>query len=98
MTNVRLYTGLVKVYHGIVIGLVNIPIIEIIQMAIATRNAGLTSFTMKMKLIKDMMTSISKTIKEEASRFSDIIATPVAVIPQMDDANPRIAVAVWFKV
>jgi hypothetical protein len=98
MRYVRLYTGLVKSYHLTVAGLVDIPIMLIIQRAIATRKHGLTSFSRKMKFIKVMITIIAKTIKEEAGRFPVIMDTPTVVIPQTDDAKLRTKVAVWFKV
>jgi hypothetical protein len=98
MRYVRSYTGLVKAYHRTVAGLVNIPIMLMIQRAIATRKHGLTSFSRKMKFIKVMITIISKTIKEEAGRLPVIRDTPTAVIPQIDDAKLRTKAAVWFKV
>jgi len=67
-------------------------------MAMATRKHGLTSFSRKMKFIKDAITSIANTFKTEAGRFPVIMATPMAVIPQIDDAKPRTKVAVWFEV
>lgn len=87
-----------KVYHRTVAGLVNIPIMLIIQIAIATRKHGLTSFNRKMKFIKDAITSNEKTVNTEDGKFSVIMDTPIAAIPQMDDAKPRTKAAVWFEV
>ena len=76
----------------------NIPIMLIIQRAIPTRKHGLTSFSRKMKFIKVAITIIAKTFKTEAGRLPVIMDTPMAVIPQMDDAKLRTKAAVWFKV
>ena len=87
-----------KAYHGIGAVIDNVPTTPIIQRAITTRKEGLTSFSRKMKFIKDTIVSIPKAIKAEAGRLLIIVAAPKEVIPQMEHAKLRTKTAVWFEV
>ena len=57
-TNEKLYTGLVKVYHGVTVGGKATPIMAMILRIIPTMKAGLTNLANRGTRIHAMMTSI----------------------------------------